>query len=414
MPLIIDQPIGLLPAFEPLRFTVQEMLTTAHSRSPALSVSVSGSSLTVSPETVVTPVRVETVGGSYLYTFDVDVRSEVAALLSTTLRPPLGAPGVTVFDRAQDEITVSFFPWLPDLANNEILVRGITPEVAQPFEVIPAFRYKDEDQGLDAHEWSNQVPNNEAVLPLTRKPTSTLICLDDSEWVPVWSEGMTHFRIRSFDASGALISDGVVATGYGTSPTSRVLMIGVGPANINAIDPADYVQGSPVSITDSTARYLIQIGGICNGGFFLPFIQNRDYYLKPQFCRSARIHFINSFGLLDSFSVWNNYTVEYGTSVFFSERGKSDVSDLSIPSRYRTSAEGRKSASFTVGYLTKQQQQWLARELPMSIQVWTETGRGLEAVHINEGSFIISDTEQAIPELSFETIFSNFDNSQNQ
>lgn len=408
MAIIVSQPSGLLSAFREAPFQVIVQHNPGTTRTPAISIEVQG----VEGETTFSSLAVATLGGITISAFEFDIRSQIQSLLSLENFPALGTPGVFTNGNWQTSVSVDLYEWHPDA--DGILQKDATPTTLGPFDAIPSTRFSDDPQNLEEHIWSLTIPAQSLTSPLTRKPVYTLISLDDSEWIPIWDESMTHARVRVFGLDGSLVSDGIFETGHTLGDDPQVRQIAVGPAQLNQMTGADYISGTPASIDANVGMYVVQVGALLSPTFFLGWIPNRQYYVKPSFCRTARVHFLNSFGFVDSFSVWNNLTEEYQTSVFLSEKSQPIQFDPSLPGTYRVSAQGRRSLGLTVGGITEEQRLWLSRELGLSVQIKLERNSELFAVHMEENTFVLSDTGDRVPEIPFNLLYSNSDNSQTQ
>ena len=209
-------------------------------------------------------------------------------------------------------------------------------------------------------------------------------------------------RVLAYDRDGVEQGDGQIITGATVYGTEELTILPVGPANINAIDPGDWLPNTgPVVIDEDTRYYIIQAGWHCPDGNFTNLSEVRRYYLVPNGCRKHRIHFINSFGVPDSFSIFNSNIEDFIV--------KSETYTKPLPADYglldggerRVQAAGKMMIKSPVGNVRLIDREWLAREFSLSPDIRLEIGGEYIPATLRDGTFPVNDSEADAPSITF-------------
>lgn len=323
--------------------------------------------------------------------------------------PVPGAPGAMADPSFVGLVELEIYTLYPNFATNVLEDAGTT-EYSQKFPVINAWRRSDEEPRLVDYDAS------QATLPnlkfLTRKPNRSIVTLGDSEWLGLYTNGLFSYRIYAVQYDGT-VQDGQLLTGATVFQTEEATILGVGPANINAVPGGSWLANTgPVVIDEDTRYYLVQAGWHCPDGNFVNFTTIRRYYLVPDSCQKHRVHFINSFGMPDSFSIFNNEQVQYLTESEQYTRALPSEFGIVDESLARVQAKGRMQISSPVGNITDEHAQWLAREFSMSPMVRVEEAGQYIPVVVKDGNFAVQDTEEPLDRITFTLEYSQAELSQ--
>lgn len=351
-------------------------------------------------------------GASYTHFFELNISDKVQEFFDMAdFLPSVAAPTPAVGSNLQAEVYVVFSHYYPD--SDGILQLNGTAQSSIPFMAINGWRRADEDKSLQYYDLfdSPAVPSQARFL--TRKPARVVVGSQDTEFLGLYAKGFSAMRVRTYDAGGALLEEGQIFIGVSTYGSEEVVILPVGPANINAIPSGDWINGTgPVSIDSDVRYYIIQAGlGLADGSFWT-LSELRRYFVVPDYCQKHRIHFINSFGCPDAFSIWNSEQFEIDVDGETYERALPDNPGIIDPGTLTIQNSGRLSISSPVGNLTREDQEFLAREFAMSPRVWIQQGATYLPARVDSGNFDIADTGESSQELTFSLLYSRREFSQ--
>lgn len=183
------------------------------------------------------------------------------------------------------ETWVEICSWLPD--EEGCLKKEDEVVTSQILRVINGKLEQCDEQCYD--EFTEPIPRK----VFTNKPVKSLVCLNDSECVCFYSQGMAAMTVTSYDINLAPLESGVVE---GQATPNVIQCFGVGPENINASP----WQNGAVTI-DANVHYYDILFFDATG-----LVNRRRYYVDPCCCTAYRIHFLNCYGKWDSVSVRKN------------------------------------------------------------------------------------------------------------
>lgn len=177
---------------------------------------------------------------------------------------------------------VEFCTWYPDEC-------GILIDEEMPVKSNAYFAINTIVDECNQPNLSNHVPSMFGGFDfLTRKPTKTCVCLEDSEYLYFFSTSESSgIIVNTYDVDGNLI------TGIGIMLETSVFgveAIGVGPSNLNV------ASGGQITIDETVGCYTVQV---INGGILS---EEKKYFVLACCQTSYRVHFLNPFGKYDSFS----------------------------------------------------------------------------------------------------------------
>lgn len=407
---IVGAPLQeLLPAYRPMQYQVSVAGTLTDFKA-ALKVDVYingakyGSTLPYEPKIFVNNI------GAAVNGFEFTVHERVQQYFKEiNYWPDLASSTPLVSTAFVAKVKIRVVTLYPDSAGVLQEEAGFVDSPEVP--VINAWRRSDESASLRAYDMTTKGATDQLKL-LTFKPSRSIVTLTSSEWLGVYVKGLTSLQIISYQADGTE-TKGQIAVGSTVFQAEELAIVPVGAANINAIDIGDWLPNtSQVVIDENTTHYIVQAGWHCPDGNFVGFTQIRRYHLVPDDCLKYRVHFINAFGAVDSFGVYNQEAVSFAVS--------SETYTKALPANFgiidenttKVQSTGRLSVEASVGNITKEVRKWLARELPMAPMVRLEKGGQFYPVTVENGTFPIEDTEQPLAKVNFTLVYSQADTSQ--
>ena len=404
--ILSQPPQELTPAYRPIIYTF--LVVGAVTDYPAaLSVQPYVDGVAFGNPIRLEPYLMEDSGGNTLHYFRLNLSERVQRFFSNdNFFPALGSGGAIGSDNFQAPLQVVASFYYPNA--NGILTLQVNEQQSTEFPVLNAYRRGEETDSLELYDLGATTVTPSSVLWLTRKPVNSILCIDDNELLGIFTKGLTAYRIRAFDDSGALQSEGVAFLDISTFGADEVNIIPVGPVNINAI--STWYSGS-VTIDSDTRYYLIQ-GGWIFGSSFLSLTPLRRYYIVPSDCRRHRIHFLNSFGIPDSFTIWNNRIREYEVQNQIYQRPILGTGALTDGGTRDVQKKGRISISSPVGNLTNEEQGWLGREFALSAAIMVEEDGAYVPYILQPGTFGVDNDNDANPTLNFTLLQSRGEDSQ--
>ena len=244
---------------------------------------------------------------------------------------------------------------------------------------------------------------------LTRKPDKVLLSLGDSETLGVWAKNLTNVRVISYDADGAQQADGRFNIGT-TFGENKLALLPVGPANINAIPAGSWLSpNDQVTIDTDTSYYVVQAGLHLPDGTWNGYSDLRTFFVIPSTCRQHRVHFINPFGVPDSFSIWNNKKVDFAVAGVDYTRPLPADFGIVNESAARQQATGRVQVKSAISNITDADREWLARDFSISNSVRLEDEGQYIPVKVKGGTFPVADSADLLDSISFTLEYSQVD-----
>lgn len=317
--------------------------------------------------------------------------------------PPNTANGSVVMFQTARKFKISITAWLGDADN--ILQEDATEVFSNEYQVLPVVR--NHGQSQDIVLYTNA---EEGWKWLTNKPTS-ITPRNGHEFAAVYVKGGGPMAIYvvSFDKDGAYL-DTNIYNFSSLSGTDRVLTLGVGAQNVNAI-PYSSSTGNP-PVTALTARYDIFVGYV--GGNQS---DTQTYYLDSKNPRYV-LHYINPYGYMETTHIYADaddviefdgetietvlpkHTATSGVGRWDLGRGSVDVSKV-----------GRKGFTALMQNLRPVDMEWIP-DLLISPLVYLEGADGkFIPVVVRNNSHEVKQTGQP-REIELEVVYANTINSQ--
>lgn len=407
---ITGQPLlELSPAYRPLEYNV--IVSGDPANIPAaLEVGVQVNGTQFKGRIPVEAFAFDNSGASALSSFNFNVAERVQAFFNmANFFPPVAAPIPLVNPNNVALVKIAVYTLYPN-ASGELVDAG-TEIFSQTVPVINAWRRAEEEATLAPYDVGNV--GTTTVKFLTRKPSRSIVCLDDTEFLGLYTRNLFSFRIIAYDQNGVEQANGQLLTGATQFGLEELVVLPVGPANINAVDAGDWLVNTDQVVIDSdTWYYVVQAGWHCPDGNFYALSEIRRYYLVPSSCRKHRVHFMNSFGVPDSVSIFNNEQVEFLT--------KSETFTRPLPASFgivdeqksRVQTIGRIEIKSPISNITNEERVWLAREMSMAPMVRLEqAGQYIPAV-IKDGDFVVKDSDNPLDNITFRIEYSQEEYSQ--
>lgn len=395
--------VELSPAYRPLNYAMY-VNGPDRDRAAALLVQVKVNGTNLGDPIPIEHNRFTDFGGgqgSWSF-FDFNIAERVQTFFKLeNFWPNIAEPVAQASSEFQALVSIEVSTLYPDA--DGILQLEPTTISSQEIPVINAYRREVESSSLaDFSVFTTSQQNPTQIKFLTRKPDRVLVSLDDTEFLGLWTEGLFSMRILSFDRNGVQQGDGQIVSGATGFGLPELAILPVGPANINAIDPGDWLANTgPVTIDEETKYYIIQAGWHCPDGSFSNFSEIRRYYIIPSGCRSYRVHFINSFGVPDSFSIFNTKIEDFVVSSdYFTSPVPPDFGVLDGGDR-RVQASGVVRIKSPIGNVRLVDRRWLAREFSLSVDVRLEIGGQYIPAVLKDGAFPIEDSGADAPSITF-------------
>lgn len=407
MPAIIEEPLNeIVPAYRPIvyRFSTQVPSTT-FSAKLEVEIYVNGTLLDTDLTKRYDPKEILDDGTNTTYIYEIDLAEPIQNFFDNDQAFwELGSKLSRKGDDLLPEVYFTAYDWLPDA--DGFLVKDPTGINSQLIHVINAYRRAGQVNNIREHYTVDGIP----FKWLTEKPNRVLIGLEDNEFISAISDGVYSLEIKSYDSDGNLIDRGYFSSATILFTEITLIQFAVGPANINAIDPADWDWGS-VTIDDSVKFYTIQGGVGCPLGQFTPVTEIRRYYLFDTSCRTYRFHFLNNFGQHETVDIYNNQLETYTI--------KSRLYETALPAVYtpqdrglnRQSATGQTAIKATAQNLSPEEVAWL-RIFLLSNSAYLERDGGYISIVIDDTEFESANDTRALQSVPFSLKYAQVDTAQ--
>lgn len=157
---------------------------------------------------------------------------------------------------------------------------------------------------FDPREFDAFRANSPNAKYLTDKPNKVVVAFDESEWLPFLASTTTGTEFIFYDHNGAQLGRAALAHTPNAANNDVIGMIPVGPASINATTTWAFQTGQ-VTVDESVGFYVVRPGLLCQDGTVLSNFIHRVYYPIEPIYRVHRFHWLNSFGTIDSYSIYN-------------------------------------------------------------------------------------------------------------
>lgn len=246
---------------------------------------------------------------------------------------------------------------------------------------------------------------------LTNKSEPQEIGLDESERLYFVAEFITHSEIYFYNAVGQNLGIGRIVHPSGNPNGNRIGSVGVGPANINSMSVSDWdnIVGS-VTVDENVAFYLVY-SGLLFTSTLAPITDIRRYYVKRPIGRTYRLHFLNTFGTVDSISIYHNGEESYSTtsdSFLMSDNAALSRDNEAL---VRLQTEGATTINATGENLTPSDVE-LYKVFLRSPNIQVEEQGQVYWVVATDQEFIIKQNTRGLSDISFSLTFSLSDISQ--
>lgn len=399
---IIQQPVAEpISAYRPIEYRIS-VAGAVSQYEAAVHVAVFCNGVQQGPPIPLTPYSFNSTAATSINLFSVNIAKRVQGyFVPEDFWPPLRTPAAYIGAGLQADVHIEVTTFYPD--TNGLLREEATVVGTGPIPVLNATRRPRETENMNIYDAALTPTLPKQAAFMTRKPTPSTVCLDESEYVGAQIRGINSMRVQAFDYAGALQAEGQIAIGSGAAKLFEVAQLAVGPANINNISLGTWLAGTTqVTIDDTTQYYIIDMGQYIPGGGFTSLSPIRTYYLVPTICRTARIHFHNSFSCTDSFSVWNNEKVEL--TVKADGYAKPLEAGYGVQARElgRVQAKGRMQVVVNVVQIPDNVREWLAEEFSMvSSEVRMEIGGVYVPMVLKAGKFTVTDRADDLGAITF-------------
>jgi hypothetical protein len=297
-------------------------------------------------------------------------------------------------------VQVEIITYYPDV-DQVLQLDPAATDTSTAVPVINAYRRAEESRQMTEYYAPTATSQPLQVKFLTRKPARTIVTLTDSEYLAVYAAGLYSMRILAYDQDGTSVAGQIEigATAYGAE---EMAILPVGPANINAIPVSAWLANtSQVTISSTTKYYIVQVGWHCPGGSFTNLSEVRRYYLVPDDCQTHRVHFINSFGAPDAFSIFNSKNVAISTASEQMTRPLAASYDVDAEAQQVVSRRSQVTVKTPIGGLTKEERVWLVEEFSRCTNLRLEQDGIYIPARLRDVSASIVDTEAPLDSIVF-------------
>lgn len=301
------------------------------------------------------------------------------------------SPRVTTYNLLSVEGTINYTELSSATVPISEVASSVTPDTYTAVYANVAFD-RTEAQSLadydpDGGAWGS-------VKFLTSQPQYLDIELTDSAFLAAINgatRSFTHCNITTYNASLVKISNGVIEL---ESPLAgyHYTQAGIGAKQINALASGDFVIGSQQTISNSTPYYSISFG-TASGGTYTRRTEERYFRVVQPCISQTRLHFVNKFGAVDSYTF--NLRSERRAITDFErfERRSASATPSASPSdvmQNRFNITQRKQFDLFSALVTAQERDWL-NQLLSSPMVCREVSIGGALTYI---PVEITDTDQ--------------------
>lgn len=392
---------GVYPAYQPTTYNVFIAYAGVADPVPALEVEVFVNNTS---QGVFFPslFAVTTFGLSTLYAYQFDPGSVVRDFFNNrdTLRTP-GEIGFKEGTTWQASAYLQFTEWLPDSNTGKLVRDPNTTNTSSPLVFVNATANAGREI-FNLSTWS--------LIPyeyMTEKSDRVVIGYDESEFLYFLGQNITHTQYLFYDQDDTLLGYGFIAHNQLASSFNNVGSVPVGPASINAFTASDWdgpVTGT-VGVSSAVKYYVVRSGLRFVSGTMTVLTNARRYYPCEQKFRKYRLHFLNQYGVFDSFSVLHDNQEAYETTSGVFRQTPSGVItadrevDRRTQSRSRTRLEGR------VQNIIPQDEQFYLQFI-RSVNVYLEESGTMYPILVDDQETTMREAGRGLFELPFAAYFS--------
>lgn len=398
MPFIQTQPIeSLLGAYQPIQFGVGILDSFTSKIPPQLEAQIFVNGTLQGVPYLLNPKGTNAGTGGITYSFEFDASAGAQRFFDSQIFfPALGSNTIQANTNFQGDLVVRFYEWtdngLGRLQRNNTFVETqviVTLNAYTTIQDIQNFRQYNAGLG-------NQ---NNSILQLTSKPLKTLVALDDSEYVGLMSRAIMATQYLFYGAAGQVGRGNLVHTPDMLN-NDRAIMVPVGPANINNITTWDATSTGTQTVDSSIDFYTVRHGLICTDGSLLSYYAPRIYFPRENPWKAYRFHFINRFGLVDSFTINNlkGESVQTQSNLFV--RPLPQVITSTVPSKITLQKSRVKSFNCVATNLTQGQVAFL-EEFVSSPWVQIEVDGQQFKVVIDDGDYSTTPQDRGLSTFRF-------------
>lgn len=239
---------------------------------------------------------------------------------------------------------------------------------------------------------------------LTNKPNNTILQSSEGELLAVYTTVPSEVVVKTYNSLGLQGTYTKTLSGSG----ARIVVMGVGLPNLLAMQldgwTSQATAGGDMMDGGVTIYYTIQVKN--SGG--AAFTDLRTFYLDTSDdCLSYRIYFLNRLGFYDGVSLYGNTYDFFGTRSLLFESPVSETQYGLVNKVYSRLDNGFRAEFLG---LTDAEMTWL-KELAGTIDAYETTAANPIVVEDVTGA-VEKDTFAAIPELTLNFIYSNYERSQ--
>lgn len=255
----------------------------------------------------ITPIQqiFDTFTSKYRNIFQVNIASILQKHFSNNSIFPATLNQFVNESNSVDEFKINVFSYLPQ---GGYLTKQVLPYESNTFKFFNMLIASDEMN----QDYLN--PINRKFL--TNRPKTRTIGVNQNEYLSIYSYDDMRYLITTYDQNGGFIASGLIQaldTINTALPTSvqdeKIHTINLNPTTLAN---ANWIVGSPSNFRDSSVSYFtVQVLDPNNGDNFS---EMRTYYIDYYPCPIYELHFMNSFGQLDSFAVAVNRDDRYRVS----------------------------------------------------------------------------------------------------
>lgn len=407
MAVITQEPLyEIVPAYRPVLYVIHTLVNSlTYQASLELELFVNGAA--TGSRKRYPPTGTQLQNGQTLHIYEIDIQEELQDSFNNDW-PLLNAPAVG--GQKSDELLKEFYIKVWDLLPNSDgqLVRSeASLATSQTINVLNAYR----DGDKPYHIAENFMAGGYPFIWLTNKPNRQLIGLMDVEILAAIADNVMNIEIITYGFDGLAIDRGIIRSGILINGERTVVQVAIGPANINALQPADFIFGS-AGIDEDVKYYTITGGVACANGDFLPTVKSRRYYLADVSCRKYRFVFLNSFGQFETLDVYENAAENYKVESLSYEQSLPLVYDTSDRGQGRQVSWAQRTIKITTRDRTPEELLWF-REFAKTVSLFLLSPAGImTALRMSDGTFNIIDSQRALKNISFAAEYATRDRSQ--
>jgi hypothetical protein len=291
--------IDLVPAYKPISFYVINSVSNGVVQISA-DIYINGTlAATVYSDKIVTDF-----GGGF-FGFLIDVSAPIRDNLTYKLLAS-GTGNETADDKAQARVTVNIFEWYVDSGTNLLTKNVVFVAISDLFISLNATRQGNELISLARHLQGSGTMEG---IPFTNRPSvpeNIKMKIGESEFLGIYADTATHYMVLCYNSSGIAFRGGIRSmsfTVHGGIRSNATRQIGVGAENINNSTFSTWFNGLPLPLIDDQVKKYIVGWGVPITIFGLELFQGSFMtYAMGERCDTRRFHWMNRYGLPDSYS----------------------------------------------------------------------------------------------------------------